>query len=306
MGSNRPGVIAIVGPTCTGKSALALWLASKIDGEIINADSMQVFRYFDIGSAKPSQEEQSRIPHHLIDVVLPHEEFNAALFQRMADRCIAEIWSRDRTPLTVGGTGLYLRVLFHGLFEVKTDHELRQALRDRFERDPEGMYEELKACDPEYAASINRKDRVRVVRALEIHHLSGSVMSEWQARHGFREERYRVLKIGLTGERHELYRRINARVESMLAQGWIDEARGILKAGYDRNLKPLNSIGYREIVQHLKGELNYAEMVEKIKISTRHYAKRQLTWFAKEKEISWNTFPEEKEAILKKVTKFLD
>lgn len=298
-------VIAILGPTCTGKSDLALWLASKIGGEIVNGDSMQVYRGFDIGSAKPDQSVRSRLPHHLIDVVGPDEEFNAALFQHMADDVISEIGSRGRTPIVVGGTGLYLRVLFHGLFPAPTDISLRDTLKERYRESAIEVYEELKERDPQYASMISPNDGVRVVRALEISHSSGLTMSEWQEKHGFREQRYNGCKIGLRKERQELYRLIDERVERMLAAGWVKEVEALIAAGHDTNLKPFHSIGYREIVRHMQGDLSYTDMVERIKVATRHYAKRQFTWFSKEKEIDWYAYPDDRDIILGRVSAFL-
>jgi len=304
--ANKVKVIAVVGPTCTGKSDLALWLASHTKGEIVNADSMQAYRRFDIGSAKPDRLTREETPHHLIDIVEPDEEFNAALFQSTADGVIHEIDGRQRVPIVVGGTGLYLRVLFHGLFEVPTDRELRERLRKRYDEGPLEVYEELKGYDRQYALAISHRDKVRVVRALEIYLLSGVTMSEWQRRHGFQEERYDTFKIGLYRERQELYGRINRRVEGMLEQGWIGEVEGLLKAGYDPGLKPFQSIGYREILLHLKGAMTYPDMVEQIKRATRRYSKRQFTWFSKEKKLHWYRYPEERESILEEAQRFLD
>jgi tRNA dimethylallyltransferase len=298
-------VVAVLGPTCTGKSELALWLASRIGGEIVNADSMQVYKGFDIGSAKPSPAARAALAHHLVDVVGPDQEFNAALFQRMADAAIEEIASRNRIPITVGGTGLYLRVLFHGLFPAPTDQGLRDEIKRRYHENATEVYEDLKGRDPRYALSISPRDGVRVVRALEISLASGFTMSEWQDRHGFREQRYDSYKIGLRGDRQELYGKIDERVERMLAAGWIDEVRGLVETGYDTSLKPFHSIGYREIALYLKGGIDYAAMVERIKTATRHYAKRQFTWFSKEKDIDWYAYPDDRDKILGRVTAFL-
>jgi tRNA dimethylallyltransferase len=306
MGANRARIISILGPTSTGKSELALFLAKSLDGEIVNGDSMQVYRHFNIGSAKPSMAEQREIPHHLIDVVNPDEEFNAALFQQIADDAIEDIRSRGRVPVVVGGTGLYLRALFHGLFPAKSNPDLRQRLRVLFRENPSHTYSELESRDPEYAASISPHDITRVVRGLEIVHLTGKSMSEWQKEHGFREERYEVLKLGLTIDRAHLYRRIDERVERMLEQGWIDEVRGLVDAGWDRSLKPFQGIGYREILLFLTGEMDYDGMVTAIKTSTRHYAKRQVTWFSKEKNVSWREYPSQQHAILDQARSFLE
>ncbi len=305
MQANKGKVLAILGPTCTGKSDLALWLAPRVGGEIVNGDSMQVYRHFDIGSAKPDRRVRAEVPHLLIDVVAPDEEFNAAIFQRAADDAIREVWSRGRTPILVGGTGLYLRVLFHGLFPARTDPALRERLKLRYAENPLRTYEELKALDPGYALRISFRDAVRVVRALEVCYSSGTTMSGWLASHGFREQRYEVYKVGLSVDRQELYERINRRVERMLGEGWIEEVEELMGAGWDTSLKPFHSIGYREIVLYLKGDLSYAAMKERIKRETRHYGKRQITWFSKEKDIDWYDYPGDRDRILEGVTRFL-
>jgi tRNA dimethylallyltransferase len=303
--ANKEKVIAILGPTCTGKSECALWLAGEISGEIVNADSMQVYKHFDIGSAKPDLNARGEIPHHLIDIVEPGQEFNGALFREAADRAIQSIRSRKRIPIVVGGTGLYLRILMHGLFEVAQDAPLREALRLRYQAEPLCLYEELKQVDPIYASKISPNDRVRVIRALEVYHASGMTMSQWHERHGFREQRYDAYKIGLKRERGELYERINGRVDSMLQAGWVQEVEGLLKAGYSSGLKPFLSIGYRDILLYLSGAVGYAEMVTKIKQETRHYAKRQATWFSREKDITWFEYPEDRGEIRERMRQFL-
>ncbi len=305
MQATRGRIVAILGPTCTGKSDLGLQIAQVFHGEIVNADSMQVYRHFDIGSAKPSREAQAAVPHHCIDVVDPNDEFNAALFQTMADDAISGIIGRGRVPVVVGGTGLYLRVLFHGLFQAPGDAGVRAQLKERYAAAPLETYEELKKVDPEYALRISHKDRIRVVRALEIYSVSGVTMSEWQRRHGFEEERYTACRIGLRRDRKELYRRINARVDAMLQQGWVQEVEKLLQMGCSPDLKPFKSIGYREIALYVQGKMTYSAMVEKIRTSTRHYAKRQFTWFLRENDIEWYEFPEKRDHILEKVTEFL-
>jgi tRNA dimethylallyltransferase len=298
-------VLAVLGPTCTGKSECALFLAREVGGEIVNADSMQVYKHFDIGSAKPDLVAQQVVPHHLIDMVEPEEEFNAALFKDAADRAIQAIRLKKKVPIVVGGTGLYLRALFHGLFAAPGDAAIREKLKGRFQENPASVYEELKRIDSEYASKISPNDRVRVVRALEIYCASGVTMSQWQRTHGFKQQRYEVCKIGLKKERGVLYERINRRVDKMLEAGWVEEVKALLKAGYSSDVKPFLSIGYRDIVLYLGSVLSYAEMVVKIKQETRHYAKRQITWFAKEKEIEWFEYPEDKKLIKEEVRRFL-
>ncbi|HOJ43718.1 MAG TPA: tRNA (adenosine(37)-N6)-dimethylallyltransferase MiaA, partial [Syntrophorhabdaceae bacterium] len=223
--NEKTKIIVIGGPTCTGKSDLAVNLAETCNGEIINADSMQVYRHFNIGTAKPDKDVIKRIPHHLIDVVNPDEDFNAAMFKKLADKAIKEIHSRGHIPIIVGGTGLYIRVLLHGIFHVPTDKRLRNLLQDQYARNPKGLYDELKRIDPVYASKISKNDKIRVVRAIEIYRLTGSKMSEWEKQHGFKNEQYNAMKIGLTGDRKDLYDRINKRVEGMLSAGWIDEVK---------------------------------------------------------------------------------
>ena len=303
--ANKEKVLAVLGATCTGKSECALWLAREMGGEIVNADSMQVYKHFDIGSAKPDLAARQEVAHHLIDMVEPEQEFNAALFKEAADAAIQAIWLKKKIPIVVGGTGLYLRALFHGLFAAEGDAATREKLKQRFRENPASVYEELKRVDAEYASKISPNDRVRVVRALEIYYASGMMMSQWQRTHGFQQQRYKVFKIGLKKERVGLYNRINGRVDNMLEAGWVEEVKALLRAGYSSDAKPFLSIGYRDIVLYLGSVLSYAEMVVKIKQETRHYAKRQITWFAKEKDIAWFEYPEEKELIKKEVRRFL-
>ena len=298
-------IIAVVGPTCTGKSELALRLAKRFGGEIINADSMQVYKHFNIGTAKPDIGERNEIPHHLIDVVEPFEQFHAAAFKEKADFYINDVWSRRKTPILVGGTGLYLRALVYGLFAAPKDTDLRQALQEEYSEDPLEFYERLKAADPEYALKISFRDKIRVVRAMEVLESTGTRMSEWGRIHGFKEKRYDVLKLGLTRQREELYSRINKRVDDMLSTGWIDEVRNLLSMGYDDKIRPFSSIGYREILLYIKGLISYEDMVKDIKKHTRNYAKRQTTWFSGEKDIVWHEYPEDREIIIRTVREFL-
>lgn len=307
MVANKGKLVAVLGPTCTGKSELGERLAGDFGGEIVNADSMQVYRNFDIGTAKPTHESQARTRHHLIDIVEPSDSFDVARFKDLADDAIRDIWSRGRTPIVVGGSGLYLRVLFHGISPIPSDEKVRVDLRERYLKEPDELYEELRTVDPLYASRISHRDRVRVMRALEVLYTSGKIMSQWEEEHGFREERYEVCRIGLTREREELYQRINVRVETMLAAGWVDEVRTLLAMGNDPSCKPFWSIGYKEILLYLNGSLGYADMVTRIKQETRRYAKRQLTWFSKDHKgsISWFHYPEDRTDIWGQVARFL-
>ncbi len=305
MLANSGPVVFVLGPTCTGKSRLGLLLASRIGGEIVNADSMQVYRGFDIGTAKPTAEEQRQIPHHLIDVAGPHEEFNAALFKRLADEAIRGIWARKRVPVVVGGTGLYIKAILFDLFPAPTDGTLRASLRKQYAADPLGLYETLKSIDPSYALRISHKDGIRVVRAIEVFRLTGNTMSRWEEIHGFREARYRALRIGLRKDRTVLYERIDERVEEMLRSGWIEEVEALLRAGVGDDCKALAGIGYRQVLLYLRRLISYEDMVQRIKAETRQYAKRQFTWFSKEQDVAWHEYPEEAEEIVSRVTTFL-
>ncbi len=270
-------IIVIVGPTCTGKSDLSLHLARIFGGEIVNADSMQVYRHFNIGTAKPDSAELEEIPHHLIDVTEPNEEFNAAKFRELADSCITDISERGIIPIVVGGTGLYIRALLHGLFASPKMDGLRERLAKEYTLDPLAFYEKLKEVDPAYALKISFRDKVRIVRAMEIFQVTGVKMSEWGMIHGFGESHYNALKIGLARERGELYSKINKRVEDMFRAGWIEEVRDILEMGYNENDRPFSGIGYREILQYIKGTIAFEDMVKDIQKHTRNYAKRQFT-----------------------------
>jgi len=303
--SNINKVLAIVGPTCTGKSQLSVDLSREFGGEVVNADSMQVYRHFDIGTAKPDKNAQAGVPHHLLDIIEPHEEFNAAIFKDWADRAISKIWSRNSLPIVVGGTGLYVRALIYGLFTIDEKKNTREALKKLYHDDPEGFYENLKATDPEYAMKISYRDERRMVRAMEVYQSTGFTMSEWIRRHGFREPRYEVLRIGLRKTRDELYTRINERVDEMLRRGWVEEVQSLVRIGYDERLKPFTGIGYREILRYLRGSITYQDMTDEIKKLTRRYAKRQFTWFLKEEGIAWYEYPDDLDRIRHKVIGFL-
>ncbi len=299
-------LIAIVGPTGVGKTEVACFLAEKLDGEVVNFDSIQVYKHLQIGAAKPSPEELSRAPHHLLGILELEEEFNAAKFVEVADKAIADIYKRGKQPLLAGGTGLYLKALLHGLFEVGDVSEVRQKLKKRFEK--EGLfplYRELEKIDPESAQKISPQDRVRILRALEVYFSTGKTFSELAKEHAFRKRRYPYLKIGLFLPREELYQRLNARVEKMLQAGFLEEVKSLLAKGYSPELKPLRSIGYRHMISYLRGEIPFAEAVRLMKRDTRRYAKRQLSWFRKDPEVKWFK-PHEKEKILEEAQKFLD
>ncbi len=298
-------VLAILGPTGVGKSELAVFLAERLRGEVINFDSLQFYRDLNIGTAKPSEEERKGIPHHLFDILAPDEEFNAAKFVELADRVIREIRERNHLPILVGGTGLYLRAFEYGLFPVEVPEEIRKRVRTRAEENLTELYRELQELDPEYAQKIGPKDRVRITRALEVIYATSKPFSHFHREHPFfQKKRYNILKIGLVLPREELYQRINQRVLKMIEAGWVEEVRSLMKKGYGEETKAFKAIGYKHILKYLKGELSLDEAIRLIQRDTRRYAKRQLTWFKKEPEVHWFS-PYDKEKILSFVKKHL-
>lgn len=288
---NSVPLIVLVGPTAVGKSSMALAVAERIEGEIIAADSMQVYRGLDIGTAKPSADERGRIPHHLLDLVDPNQSFTAADYVRLASTAIADIRTRGRLPIMVGGTGLYIRALFRGLFDGPGEiAPLRATLYQEAERvGVTALHRRLEAIDPEAAAAIHPNDLFRVVRALEVAAVSGRPISTLraEARRNHRAVPGPVLKFGLERDRQELYQRIEARVETMMEQGLLREVKSLLDQGYCATLRPLQAIGYRHMIGYLNGRISLDDAVASLKRDTRRYAKRQLTWFRHEDEIEW-------------------
>jgi tRNA dimethylallyltransferase len=296
---NAPKIVVICGPTASGKSAAALELAKEFGAEIINADSMQVYRSMDIGTAKPSPEAQQAVRHHLIDILYPDEEFSAALFREEARRAISAIAARGKKTLVVGGTGLYIKALTAGLI---TGGEIDPAIRARLRAEVEqggreGLYHRLRKVDPKTSARLHPHDTYRVIRALEVYERTGRPISLMREQHRFQEGPYQVLKIGLLIERGELYRRIDARVEEMLEKGLQAEIQGLLDQGYSPELKTMQSLGYKQIVAFLKGDFDLIEAVRRIKRDTRRYAKRQLTWFKADPEVRWVQYERERAAV---------
>ena len=283
--SRLPEIVLLSGPTAVGKSAVALEVARECRAEIVNGDSLQVYRYLDIGTAKPDIEERSLVPHHLFDILDPDQSFNATDFQVRADAVIAEISSRGRLPLVVGGTGLYLRALLFGLCPMPDiDAGVRAALEGRLAREgSEALHAELARYDAPMATRLAPRDRTRVLRALETILSTGKSLAYFQDQHRFLNPRYRFLHIFLDLEREQLYQRINQRVEIMLEKGLVNEVKGLLEKGFGAELKPLKSIGYRQINDYLAGRIPLDQAVADTKQATRHYAKRQLTWFRNDK-----------------------
>ena len=282
-GAGRTGLplIVITGPTASGKSELAVALAEALGGEIVSADSMQVYRHLDIGTAKPEAGLRARVPHHLLDVVDPDEPFHAGRYLEEADRAVRDIASRGRVAVVCGGTALYIRVLLHGLAPAPPrDPGVRAALEARWDAG-EGalLWAELREADPALAARIHPRDRTRILRGLEVWRVTGRPLSAFHREHGFRELRYRALLLGIRVPREELYRRIDERTVRMMQAGWVEEVRRVLSLGYSPSLPPLRAIGYREICEHLAGRTDLETAVRTIQQETRRFAKRQMTWF---------------------------
>ncbi len=278
-------LVAILGPTGSGKSELALAVAERFGGEIVNYDSIQTYRYFNIGAAKLSLEQRCGIPHHLIDVLEPDEVFTAGKFAREAAEVIRGIRDRDRLPILAGGTGFYLRALLEGLFPGPTRDE---ALRRRLAaRSPERLHRLLARLDPASARRIHPHDIPKMIRALEVTLLARRPMTEQFLEGRQALEGFAALKIGLLPDREALYDRINRRTEAMFASGLVEEVRDILARGVAATAKPLESHGYRQVLQHLRGELSLPDAIFYAQRNTRHYAKRQITWFRRERDVCW-------------------
>lgn len=285
----RKPLVVILGPTAVGKSRVAIEVAKRLDSEILTVDSRQVYRGMDVGTDKPPVAARHGVAHHLIDMVDPDEPFNAGLFRRHATELIEELHRRRRLPLVVGGTGLYVRILLQGLCEAPaSDPGLRaQLCEEARERGPDHLYARLASADPVTAAKLHPRDTSKIIRALEVHHLSGVPMSSFQAGHGFIERPFSALVIGLTRERKHLYRRIEERIDWQLANGLVEETRGLLARGYRRDGPAMTGLGYRHVAAHLAGECDWTEMVRLFKRDTRRFAKRQMTWFRREAETTW-------------------
>jgi tRNA dimethylallyltransferase len=279
-------IIVLSGPTASGKTGLALGLARAFPMEIVNADSMQVYRRLDIGTAKATRAEREGIPHHLVDVADPDEPYNAGRYVEEAETAIAAIVSRGKIPLIVGGTGMYLRALLRGLDPMPSDPAVRSALDRRWEEEGgAALHAELARIDPETASRVHPADRHRVVRALEIAAVGGVPAGKARSAWTSTRKRHASLFLALWPDRGELYRRIDARTEEMFRAGLVDEVRGLLRRGYGRDLKPMRGLGYRQAVSHLLDGVPLPQAVESTKRDTRRYAKRQLTWLSTEPEL---------------------
>jgi len=302
----KPRLICILGPTGVGKTAMALELADRWGGEIVSADSMQVYRQMDIGTAKPTPEERRRIPHHLLDVVDPDEPFDVSRYIRLANGIIADLQREEKPVFVVGGTGLYIRALLGGLIDGPgADEVLRRELKQEMHHKGKAhLYQRLRTRDPMAADRIDPHDGVRIIRALEVLELTGRSIVAHQQEHRFREAPYKVLRVGLCLDRERLNDRIERRTDRMIADGFAEEVRRLLDTGYKESLKPMQSLGYRNMVSFLSGRQSLGEAVRLIKRDSCRYAKRQMTWFAADREVGW-VDPWDVDAASKQIGLFL-
>ncbi|MCI9446195.1 MAG: tRNA (adenosine(37)-N6)-dimethylallyltransferase MiaA [Lachnospiraceae bacterium] len=283
-------LIILTGPTAVGKTELSIRLARMVQGSVISADSMQVYRHMDIGSAKIKKEEMQEIPHYLVDAFEPDEEFHVVRFQEYAKKYIADIYAQGRVPVVVGGTGFYIQALLYDIDFTKEQGETsyRQSL-EQIAKEQGGsvLHEMLKEVDPEAAGQIHENNIKRMVRALEFYHLSGKKISDHNEQERQKESPYNFAYFVLNDDREKLYGRINERVEQMLREGLVEEVRGLWKRGFDRRMVSMQGLGYKEVLDYLEGGCDLEEAVYRIKRDTRHFAKRQLTWFRRERDVLW-------------------
>ena len=311
-------ILVLLGPTAVGKTELSLSIAEKFSCEIIGVDSMQVYKYMDIGTAKPTEQERLRIPHHLIDIVYPDDNYTVGRFATDAQNAIQTIKNNQHVALLAGGSGLYFRGLLEGLFDLNnpdqktnnrtttSDTELiREHLKERLAKEGrEQLFAELNDLDPDSAKRIHPNDTQRLLRALEVFKTTGIPWSQHLTRQQAKPRQYDVLKLGLTRSREELYKRIDQRVQVMIEQGLLEEVRKLLDMGYHGELKSMQSIGYRHMVNYIRGEWDWHESIELLARDTRRYAKRQYTWFKQDPEIIWHEVSEQ-DAILAEIEEFL-
>lgn len=296
-------IICVVGPTACHKTETAVLLAKRFNGEIVSADSVQVYRGMDIGSAKPTEDEKCGVPHHLIDCTDINDlDFSVSKYREMARKAISDIHSRNKAVIVVGGSGLYVQSLVNPLnFAVPSDTKIREALNNEYDLSPQTMMERLRACDPSTADRLHLNDKKRIVRALEVFEVSGKPLSSYGddfRNSSHNEPLYDSVLIGLNMERKKLYERIERRVDTMCRNGLVDEAMGIYAMGYSRVLPAMQSIGYKQLFSFFDGFCSETAAIERIKIDTRHFAKRQLTWFQRDDRIRWFDVTDYNDSVL--------
>lgn len=308
MTSNQPDkrpLIVLTGPTAVGKTKLSIALAKRIHGEIVSADSMQVYRYMDIGSAKITAKETQGVPHHMIDVLDPREPFNVVIFKNKCDECLEGIYARQHIPIVAGGTGFYIQALLKDIDFTENDGsiEYRTYLeRQAMERGAGYLHEMLLQVDPVSAGAIHANNIKRTIRALEFYHLTGTPISDHNERERKKTSAYQSCYFVLNDARERLYRRIDERVDEMLGQGLVDEVRMLKEMGCEREMVSMQGLGYKELLAWMDNETTYEEAVSLIKRNTRHFAKRQLTWFRREEDVIWidkNEFDYDEDRMLR-------
>lgn len=310
MQEEKKPLIILTGPTAVGKTSLSIRLAKAVGGEIISADSMQIYKKMNIGTAKITPEEMEGIPHYLVDELDPGDEFNVVVFQQMAKKALEQIYANGHIPIVVGGTGFYIQAL---LYDIDfSEHESEETYRRKLvalekEKGKEYLYEMLKKVDPEYAAIVHYNNVKRVIRALEYHHETGKKLSEHNEEQRVRSSPYQFVYLVLTNDREVLYDRIDRRVDQMMDQGLLSEVEALVKEGYGRSLVSMQGLGYKEFFDYFDGNASLEETVDVIKRDTRRFAKRQLTWFRREKEVCWMDKREysDEETLLEEILKQL-
>ncbi|SHJ54869.1 tRNA dimethylallyltransferase [Geosporobacter subterraneus DSM 17957] len=303
-------LVVIIGPTAVGKTEISIEIAKKIDGEIISADSMQIYKHMDIGSAKPSMEEQDNIPHYLMDEIDPREEFSVAQYQKMAKEYIDKILSKGKLPVIVGGTGLYINSIIYNIDFTATvsNWDLRKRLEEEARKyGNEYIHDQLRRIDPDAAQRIHPNNVKRVIRALEVYYEGGEKIKDFQESLVENPD-YQYVMIGLIRDRKELYERINLRVDLMMQQGLIEEVKKLMTLGLDIDAISMKGLGYKEVIRYLKGDYSLKTAVDILKRDTRRYAKRQITWFKRYDKIQWFDVGAygEKEALVNDITNFIE
>ena len=300
------GIVVVAGPTASGKSDLAMRLAEEFDGELICSDSMQVYRKFDIGTSKPTLSEQKLVPHHQLDLIDPDGNYSAGKYERDTSIIIQQIQQRGHLPILVGGTGLYYRALMYGISNIpEIPGKIRQELISlQEEHGTSYCWEQLQKHDPQTAKRLHPNDTSRIIRSLEVVLATGTSIADFQRKQPFAEAKYPVFAVAYEWERSVLYERINQRTREMLKSDWIGEVEMLLES-YGPELKPMQAIGYREIVEHLQNRLKWEQLVKEIQQRTRQYAKRQMTWFRREAKIEWH-HPGDEASIFRKIKVYLE
>lgn len=308
--TNKIPLLVIVGPTAIGKTDLSIKIAKELNGEIISADSMQIYKYMDIGTAKITKDEMEGVPHYLIDNVAPDEDFSVSDFKRLADFYVYDIHKRNKLPIIVGGTGLYINSLVYDLDFTAAAANLE--LREKFNilADNNGndyIYEELRKVDESSADRINPNDRKRIIRALEVFYETGKPMSDYYKNFRKLNDKYNIVMLGLNMDREKLYDRINKRVDKMIDDGLLNEVNNLVKMGYDEGLNSMQALGYKEIISYYKGNISLEEAIDLIKKNSRKYAKRQLTWFRRDNRIKWIYIDEydDKNEVCESIVKYI-